>query len=150
MSFLKKLFSRTSSDGMPAKKETRDNYRCSPTLKMVMMAQNPGLKVAQMEALTWLTTASLKEASAAICPMMGKTTLEDFITRLRTVDPIAADYLAQASSPPGETKGTTQCKAYQSGHCVVQGKDTGPCSWTPSDWESCNVVGENRKFYGTW
>jgi len=42
------------------------------------------------------------------------------------------------------------CKAYQSGNCVVQQRDTGPCTWDPANWENCNVVLENKKFHGTW
>jgi HEAT repeat protein len=42
------------------------------------------------------------------------------------------------------------CKAYKSGSCIVKEKDTGPCSWKPEDWTSCNVVIENKKLYGSW
>jgi DNA-directed RNA polymerase subunit RPC12/RpoP len=38
------------------------------------------------------------------------------------------------------------CKAYTDGKCVVMGRDTGPCTWNPSNWQSCGVVTENRKF----
>lgn len=42
------------------------------------------------------------------------------------------------------------CKAFQAGRCVVQGADTGPCSWNPSDWRTCGVVIENTRYYGKW
>lgn len=42
------------------------------------------------------------------------------------------------------------CKAYKSGRCIVMEKDTGPCTWKPEDWATCNVVIENKKFYGSW
>lgn len=52
--------------------------------------------------------------------------------------------------PAGQTAPATGgCKAFQAGRCVVQGSDTGPCDWNPSDWQHCGVVIENRK-YGQW
>lgn len=42
------------------------------------------------------------------------------------------------------------CKAFRDGHCIIQGNDTGPCTWDPQNWETCNVVIENKKMYGTW
>jgi len=48
------------------------------------------------------------------------------------------------------TNRATICKAFRDGHCIVQGKDTGLCTWDPQNWEACSVVIENKKFYGTW
>ena len=42
------------------------------------------------------------------------------------------------------------CKAFKTGRCVVRGTDSGSCTWNPSDWQNCNVVIENKKFYGEW
>lgn len=42
------------------------------------------------------------------------------------------------------------CKAFHGGRCIVQGVDTGPCTWRPSRWQSCNVVIENTRLYGKW
>lgn len=41
--------------------------------------------------------------------------------------------------------GTNICKAYNNGRCVVRSRDTGPYKWDPNNWQSCNVVRENRK-----
>ena len=32
------------------------------------------------------------------------------------------------------------CKSFHGGRCIVQGVDTGPCTWRPSRWQSCSVV----------
>ncbi len=52
---------------------------------------------------------------------------------------------AEAGTPPA----SGACKAFQAGRCVVNGADTGPCDWDPSNWRTCNVVIENMK-YGAW
>jgi HEAT repeat protein len=54
----------------------------------------------------------------------------------------------EASQPSASTT-KDSCKAFKDGRCVVQGRDTGPCSWNPEQWEACSVVIENKK-YGTW
>jgi len=48
--------------------------------------------------------------------------------------------------------GSRICKAYKNGRCVNPrtGKDTGPCTWEPRNWQSCNVVKEHLRFYGKW
>lgn len=53
------------------------------------------------------------------------------------------------TSDPGQSSAPGACKAFQGGRCVVNGVDTGPCDWNPSDWRNCNVVKENMK-YGGW
>ena len=44
------------------------------------------------------------------------------------------------------------CKAYKNGRCINPrtGKDTGPCSSEPANWQNWNVVKENSKYYGKW
>jgi HEAT repeat protein len=42
------------------------------------------------------------------------------------------------------------CKAFRGERCVVQGRDTGPCTWRPSRWQNCSVVIENTRSYGKW
>jgi hypothetical protein len=55
------------------------------------------------------------------------------------------------NKPPTSAMGTANvCKAFQAGRCVVQGRDSGPCDWNPSDWQRCAVVIENKKYYGKW
>ena len=60
---------------------------------------------------------------------------------------------AEPPSPATAEAGTSPapgaCKAFQAGRCVVNGADTGPCDWDPSNWRTCNVVIENMK-YGAW
>ena len=108
---------------------TRDAYRCQPSLKLSMIAQYPDLKVADLEALTWLTTHPIKEASKAILGFMGKNSLQVFIDRLRAFDVKAADYLAEMSATmpigPAEDAPLGPCKAYQGGRCVVREQDIG-------------------------
>jgi uncharacterized membrane protein YhaH (DUF805 family) len=46
----------------------------------------------------------------------------------------------------------TICKAYNNGRCISPqtGKDSGHCSWQPSDWQNCGVVKESLKYYRKW
>jgi hypothetical protein len=53
-----------------------------------------------------------------------------------------------AGVPNRTSSAPAACKAYQGGRCVVQGADTGPCDWNPSDWQHCGVVIENKKCGG--
>jgi hypothetical protein len=55
----------------------------------------------------------------------------------------------RGSTLRGEAVASGVCKAFQAGRCVVQGADTGPCDWNPSNWRTCNVVIENMK-HGGW
>jgi hypothetical protein len=138
-----------------------ERCQCPPEVKRDMMAKHRDLKVAELEALAVLTTHPMNEASDYILGMMGKDALAEFLGRLRYIDARAADYLANAKPPvaaqssvsysaQGVDSELAVCKAYQSGRCVVQQRDTGVCTWDPAKWKSCNVVTENRKFYGTW
>jgi hypothetical protein len=58
-----------------------------------------------------------------------------------------------AAAAPNAQAGTSSpwgvCKAFRAGRCVVQGADTGPCDWDPTNWRICNVVIQNMK-YGGW
>lgn len=56
---------------------------------------------------------------------------------------------APAKGQTGTSSASGVCKAFQAGRCVVQGADTGPCDWDPSNWRTCNVVIENMK-HGGW
>ena len=62
---------------------------------------------------------------------------------------IARTTAAPAKGQTGTSSASGVCKAFQAGRCVVQGADTGPCDWNPSDWRTCNVVIENMK-HGGW
>ena len=89
------LFSRIL--GPKARKaEVTDSYICSPTLKTTMMSRYPDLKAGELEALTWLTTHNIREATEAIAGFLGGTAA--FIEKVRTVDPGAADYLEHGLS----------------------------------------------------
>ena len=60
--------------------------------------------------------------------------------------------LFNSKSPMTKTSNPKICKAYNNGRCISQqtGKDTGPCSWQPTNWQNCGVVIECKKFYGIW
>lgn len=75
-------------------------------------------------------------------------------TAAETPVSLEADTTARTTAAPGNGRtGTSSasgvCKAFQAGRCVVQGADTGPCDWDPSNWRTCNVVIENMK-HGGW
>jgi hypothetical protein len=57
-----------------------------------------------------------------------------------------AAFTAQARE---QYRAATRCKAYRNGSCIIQGRDTGPCSGNPDLAQLCHVVIENKK-YGTW
>lgn len=74
----------------------------------------------------------------------GKASIDPLEGRPSATPVRAVDKPASQPSPA-----TGACKAFRAGRCVVQGSDTGPCDWNPSDWQHCGVVIENRK-YGSW
>jgi hypothetical protein len=83
--------------GSKAQKATvTDSYMCSPQLKTTMMSRYPDLKAGELEALTWLTTHTIREATEAIAGFLGGAAA--FVEKVRTVDPAAADYLEHGLS----------------------------------------------------
>ena len=66
-----------------------------------------------------------------------------------SLDPVQARGNPVAATVDRSASVSEPCKALRDGHCVVNGVDSGPCDWNPSDWRHCNVVIENQK-YGQW
>jgi hypothetical protein len=67
----------------------------------------------------------------------------------KKTDPVQMKKGATLNLPQEEQK-LNLCKAYQDGSCIVRGRNSGSCTWNPANWESCGVVLENKKAYGTW
>ena len=66
-----------------------------------------------------------------------------------SLDPLQGRVPPKAEPVVRTSPAPDRCKAFKAGRCVVQGSDTGPCDWDPSDWRRCGVVIENMK-YGSW
>ena len=81
----------------------------------------------------------LNTCKQALAKVSGQPTVELLVISTPVSTPV------QTVSGPSRL-----CKVYQSGNCVIQQRDTGPCTWVPENWENCNVVLENKKFHGTW
>lgn len=74
------------------------DYRCSSSIKQTMLGKYPDLKASQMEALNYLATQKLSEATEKILGLMADSAVVDLIDKLRAIDSTAAKYLDQARS----------------------------------------------------